>query len=557
MPGKKTLIVDPKVTPLLNLTIDVPSLNNAGINQILEVQNVEFKKTFDKETTQILIMIPPKMDITKRVAQIIRQHEGIGPQRQYLLVFWPQRTILCKELLDQEGVMSSVELRDFTFDLIPLDLDVLSLEMPDSFRDMIVDYDLSIYNYVAESINRLQLVMGNIPNIYCKGEGAKMVYDILKLESGEINPESTEIESLMIFDRSLDLFTPMLTQLVYEGLVDEFFNIDGNLLKVEKKILGKEGAGSDEKTIIQFSSERDPLIYQVRNLLLAPLGGYLQEQTQQQERDKEEFQREKSKNLNDKLVQHAKRIKAEQESVSKHINISTKITQYFRTVEFYKRLNLEQGIINGEKQEKTLDYIEALIQVGADLNKVMRLLCLRSIYDGGLKQKTYDYFRKEIIQVYGFKTIQFINNLQRAGMFVRNDGNKSVWPKLQEQLKLLDVDIKSTDPNPKDCAYTYSGHCPLIARLVELIFKKPFSWKGNKSMQLIPGFQYEPEKPVKNVPQQDGRKPIVIIYILGGVTFGEISAFRLLGKLFQKEIIICTTNVMNGTKFIDSLRERI
>lgn len=92
--------------------------------------------------------------------------------------------------------------------------------------------------------------MGNIPNIYCKGEGAKMVYDILKLESGEINPESTEIESLMIFDRSLDLFTPMLTQLVYEGLVDEFFNIDGNLLKVEKKILGKEGAGSDEKTII-------------------------------------------------------------------------------------------------------------------------------------------------------------------------------------------------------------------------------------------------------------------------------------------------------------------
>ena len=55
-------------------------------------------------------------------------------------------------------------------------------------------------------------------------------------------------------------------------------------------------------------------------------------------------------------------------------------------------------------------------------------------------------------------------------------------------------------------------------------------------MQLIPGFQYEPEKPVKNVPQQDGRKPIVIIYILGGVTFGEISAFRLLGKLFCKDI---------------------
>lgn len=83
-------------------------------------------------------------------------------------------------------------MKDFSFDLIPLDLDVLSLEMHDSFRDMVIDYDLSLYNYVAESINRIQLVMGTIPNIYCKGDGAKvyfflyifkMVYDILKLEN--------------------------------------------------------------------------------------------------------------------------------------------------------------------------------------------------------------------------------------------------------------------------------------------------------------------------------------------------------------------------------------
>lgn len=72
-----------------------------------------------------------------------------------MLVFWPQRSILCKELLDSEGVMSSVELRDFSFDLIPLDLDVLSLEMHDAYRDMVIDCDFSIYNYIAESIKRI------------------------------------------------------------------------------------------------------------------------------------------------------------------------------------------------------------------------------------------------------------------------------------------------------------------------------------------------------------------------------------------------------------------
>jgi hypothetical protein len=32
-----------------------------------------------------------------------------------------------------------VEIKDFSFDLIPLDLDVLSLEMPDAFKEMVID----------------------------------------------------------------------------------------------------------------------------------------------------------------------------------------------------------------------------------------------------------------------------------------------------------------------------------------------------------------------------------------------------------------------------------
>lgn len=144
------------------------------------------------------------------------------------------------------------------------------------------------------------------------------------------------------------------------------------------------------------------------------------------------------------------------------MNISTRITQEFRTISFYKYLNGEQGMINGEKTERTLDYLEALIQVKEDLNKVMRSLALRSLIDGGLKQKTFDYFRREIIQVYGFKTIEFLNNLHKAGLFTKQTNSKPVWPKLQEGLKLLDVEIRSDDPNPKDPAYTYSGHCPLM-----------------------------------------------------------------------------------------------
>ncbi|CAD8053048.1 unnamed protein product [Paramecium sonneborni] len=551
MPGNKQLIMSQRVLQLLKLSIENKLLQESGIKKTLTIENIN---QIENDITQIFIIIPPKLDVTRKIAKMIKAANG--PNNTYKLVFWPSRTILAKELLEQEGVLSSVEIKDFSFDLIPLDLDVLSLEMPDAFRDMMIDQDLSIYNYVADSINRIQIVMGNIPNIYCKGDGAKMVYDIIKVENqqSDQNQDSQEVESLIIYDRSVDLITPMLTQLVYEGLIDEQFGINGNLISLQKKVFGKDGQEGEEYQTLQLNSEKDPLIYKVRGLQVASLAKYLYEQAKQQEAEKTEFQKEKQAQLNEKIVQQAKKIKLEQESNSRHLNISGKIAENIKTISFYKLLSLEQGIINGDKTERTLDYIEAMIQLEMDLNKIVRLLTLRTLVDGGLKQKPYDYMRREIVHVYGFKTIAFLNNLSKAGLVFKSDA-KQLFFKLQEQFKLLNVDIRSDDIDPKDPAYTYSGHCPLLARLTEKVFDKG-SWKPFKTqMQLINGFQYEPERPIKlNIP---GKKPIVIIYVLGGITYGEIASLRLLGKQFNKEVIICTTNMTNGTKLISSLRERI
>jgi hypothetical protein len=61
------------------------------------------------------------VDETKRVVRVIQDNARAAAPWQYTLVFWPQRTILCKEILENEKVMSSLEIKDFSFDLIPLD----------------------------------------------------------------------------------------------------------------------------------------------------------------------------------------------------------------------------------------------------------------------------------------------------------------------------------------------------------------------------------------------------------------------------------------------------
>ena len=43
-------------------------------------------------------------------------------------------------------------------------------------------------------------------------------------------------------------------------------------------------------------------------------------------------------------------------------------------------------------------------------------MCLQSLVNGGLKQSTLDFFRREILQSYGFEYVLALDNLTKAGL---------------------------------------------------------------------------------------------------------------------------------------------
>ena len=77
--------------------------------------------------------------------------------------------------------MPYLEIKDFSFDLLPLDIDLYSLEMK-VIRELYIEDNHTIYSTVAESIHRLQCVFGRIHNIFGKGRAAHSIYQILKLK---------------------------------------------------------------------------------------------------------------------------------------------------------------------------------------------------------------------------------------------------------------------------------------------------------------------------------------------------------------------------------------
>ncbi len=70
-------------------------------------------------------------------------------------------------------------------------------------------------------------------------------------------------------------------------------------------------------------------------------------------------------------------------------------------------------------------------------------------------------------------------------------------------------------------------------------------------LRLLPGQQiYPPNEQefflAKNQ-FEGGRKKRILIYFIGGITYGEIAAVRFLNKLFKdKKFIIATTQIING-----------
>lgn len=52
-----------------------------------------------------------------------------------------------------------------------------------------------------------------------------------------------------------------------------------------------------------------------------------------------------------------------------------------------------------------------------------------------------------------------------------------------------------------------------------------------------------------------GRKKRIMVYFIGGITYGEIAAIRFLNNLFKdKKFIIATTQIINGDACIEMLR---
>ncbi|XP_065760311.1 vacuolar protein sorting-associated protein 33A-like isoform X3 [Muntiacus reevesi] len=156
-----------------------------------------------------------------------------GSARDFHILFVPRRSLLCEQRFKDLGVLGSfIHREEYSLDLIPFDGDLLSMESEGAFKECYLESEQTSLYHAAKGLMTLQALYGTIPQIFGKGECARQVANMMIRMKREFTGSQNSIfpvfDNLLLLDRNVDLLSPLATQLMYEGLIDEIYGIQNS-----------------------------------------------------------------------------------------------------------------------------------------------------------------------------------------------------------------------------------------------------------------------------------------------------------------------------------------
>ncbi|KAL2601503.1 hypothetical protein AAZV13_10G172000 [Glycine max] len=557
--GKKCLVIDPKLGDSLSLIIQTSILKEHGV----ELRHLS-GDPIQTDCSKVVYIVHAQPKLMRFICSNIHNDVSKGLQREYHVYFVPRRTVVCEKVLEEEKLHNMVTIGEYPLYSVPMDEDVLSFELDLSYKECQVDGDTSSLWHIAKAIHKLEFSFGVIPNVRAKGKASVRVADILNRMQAEEPMVVPEINTVILLDREVDMVTPLCSQLTYEGLLDEFLHINNGSVELDASIMGLQQEG--KKTKVPLNSS-DKLFKEIRDLNFEVVVQILRQKATSMKQDYTEMTT--TTQTVSELKDFVKKLNSLPE-MTRHINLAQHLSTFTSKPSFLGQLDMEHTIVEAQSYDICFEYIEELIHKQEPLTTVLRLLILFSITNSGLPKKHFDYFRRELLHSYGFEHIAMLNNLEKAGLFKKQE-SKSNWLTIKRALQLV---VEDTDTaNPNDIAYVFSGYAPLSIRLVQHAIRS--GWRPvEEILKLLPGphlemkrggFSNSPsfdtlsgiQSSIAKVP--DGRRAVVLVVFVGGVTFAEISALRFLctQEGMAYDLIIATTKIVNGQTLVETFMEKL
>ncbi|KAA0187593.1 Vacuolar protein sorting-associated protein 33A, partial [Hyalella azteca] len=496
IPGNKAIVWEKELAGSFSLVGDFSYLRSHGVTQMFYLSG-EHARSPSVPNIHIVFITKPHTESMDAINVYLR---GL-PEGSRELHLWlvPRSSLLCERRLQEHGVLGRfTAVTELPLLLFVLESDLVSMEMPGAFREWTVEGDPSAVHAAARALMLLQAVYGLIPSVHGKGTNVAALYDImveLRREMANNEPQVPSlIDQLIILDRGVDLITPLATQLTYEGLIDLCFGIKNSVVKLpESRLAGgaesEDGVGSlmdtqgaALKPVLLSSS--DPLYAGLRDANFSAIGPKLAAHAKQITKEFEERHLAKTVVEMKHFVQKLPRIQAAKQSLALHTSIAEALQEEVGTSSFGAALQHEQQLLRGGIDcDKVPPFIEESIGGKAPLNTVLRLICLQSVINNGLKPKLLEHYKRELVQTYGYHELLTLDNLTRAGLLTAQT-QKSNYASMRKTLRLIVDDVNEL--NPKEISYVHSGYAPLSVSLARAVHSH--GWRSiTELLTVLPG----------------------------------------------------------------------
>lgn len=548
---KKILVLEQTCIKIINFFFSLDFLVGHNIQKNIFQLSPNLLQT---EANIIIYIIHPEIEYISQIEEQIKlisegETKGGDKEKEYHCIFIPKITNECKEYLSQSEYKDKLIIHCLNIEIFPLDYDLLSMEDPNSFKDIFIEENYSSLERLSRIIFNFENAYGKSNNIYIKGKYAKILSDLVKKEEEiyGVKYNNNTILSCIFMDRSVDYITPFLTQCIYEGLIDELFERQYDLVKVDPEVVDKPS--TDLKVKIDLSKQ-ERVYTMIKDYTFNKICAFLPRRIQLH---KEIFQRTRAatevNEIHSNLV-YLSQVRKEVDSLHIHVELATYIKHILKdpTIKSYK--TIEQRLL----QREHLDFIEDLLQDEIikciDINTIIKILCIDNLTIRNIKSKGYDKLKNDCITIYGNQERFLFQNLEKLKIIKRKP-DKKIYKSILNKLNLINLTVNVHNPN--DTSYVFGGFCPISIRLIEMLLRE--GWKANKDfLNNIPGTVEFPDNESSVLyPSKDNN--IILLVFVGGITFSEIAAIRYINSHNEKyKFIIITTSIINPKSFINQLR---
>lgn len=578
LPGKKDLFIEGDLMSPLDRIANVTTLKQHEVDKLYKVEYKPIVSTSD----QICFLIRPRIQSVKWICDVVNADKAVGKFRRYKIVFTPQKFYACEALMEEQGIFGDVTMDEWGFYLLPLDDDILSLELSEFFRDNFLEGDQRWVRTVGSALNLLNSLYGPFSKVYGIGRSSKMAYESWREQVNEVEQKTqqAEIGNVFLIDRDVDFVTPLCSQVVYEGLVDDVFRIKCGCAE-----FGPEVTSSDKSIKVMLNSQ-DKVFNEIRNEHFSNVFSFLSQKARNLQTAYDKRRGMDIQQMKTFVSEELKGLKQEHRLLSLHIGASESMMKKKTKQDFQELLKTEHSLLEGFELRECISFIEEHINRQVSMVESLRLLCLLSLTENGLLPKDYRSLKAQYLQSYGVDHLLTFANLRQIGLLVEqqsgetltvmesrvgklvNDrtagkltdafsslAKKSHFRALSRRLNLVPKSDEEYNLNvPRDMAYIFSGaYVPLSCKLIEQVLERD-GWTGLEEVtRMLNGQEFAVSGGSNGAGGKTDAQRIMLVVFLGGCTFSEISALRFLGKEKGYRFIVVTTAITNSARLMESL----